>query len=128
MFTIGRLSRFPAKFKDREKTIQNIVKYNISQTETGIIIVTSTTGQYEQKIEIYDNIIHMNSKCKFYCTCPSFKFEFAYSAFQQDALADPEKFLQSIAKKPKDKNQFGILSGCKHLVALARHCFKIKIK
>lgn len=130
MLTIGYFSKFPSRYSDREKLTKTIVFNNISSniTEKNTIIIKSTTNKYIQEIEIHDEKIHLNSPCKVFCSCESFKFEFANPVFKSGSLLKPIEFIRSVVSRPKERNEFNIPSGCKHIVALARATLKIKIK
>jgi len=128
LLTLNDFIRFPTAFKDREKLVDKIRLLSIipKKTEYGIE-VKSRTDKYEQIIEIYDNKINLKSSVKVTCNCESFKFEFANAVFKAGSLINAIAFLRSIIKRPKEKNEFNIPSGCKHIIALARACLKIKI-
>lgn len=130
MLTLGYFSKFPAAYKEREKSVQDVVFNKISPItkEDKTIFIVSSTGKYTQEIMIQDETIHLNSPCKVFCTCESFKYEFANSVFRSGSLLKPIEFVRSIIKRPKEKNEFNIASGCKHIVALARQVIKIKLK
>ena len=129
MLTLGYMSKFPAAYKDREKSIKTVLFNKISPaTHSGDkITVVSSTDKYTQEIVIHDKIIHLNSPCKVFCTCSSFKFEFANPVFKAGSLLKPIDFVRSIISRPKEKNEYNIPSGCKHLVALSRQVLKLKI-
>jgi len=130
MLTLGYFSKFPAAYKEREKSVQDVVFNKISPItkEDKTIFIVSSTGKYTQEIMIQDETIHLNSPCKVFCTCESFKYEFANAVFRSGSLLKPIEFVRSIIKRPKEKNEFNIASGCKHIVALARQVIKIKLK
>ena len=129
MLTIGYFSKFPSLYKDREKSVKEVVftKIVVNPDTDKNIIIDSSTEKYTQQIVIHDKTIHLNSPCKVYCSCESFKFEFANAIFRAGSLNSPLEFVRSIIKRPKEKNEFNIASGCKHIVALAREALKIKI-
>ncbi len=130
MLTLGYFSKFPSAYKEREKSVQDVVFNKISPItkEDKTIFIVSSTGKYTQEIMIQDETIHLNSPCKVFCTCESFKYEFANSVFRSGSLLKPIEFVRSIIKRPKEKNEFNIASGCKHIVALVRQVIKIKLK
>ena len=131
MLTLGYFSKFPAAYKDREKSISSVNFNNISpelDSENKKIIIKASTDKYQQELEIYDELIHLNSPVKVFCSCESFKYEFANSVFKAGSLLKPISFVRSIVSRPKEKNQHNIPCGCKHLVALCRQVTKIKIK
>lgn len=129
MLTLGYFGKFPAAYKNREKSVKDVVftKIVVNPDTDKNINIDSSTGKYSQQIIIYDETIHLNSPCKVYCSCESFKFEFANAVFRAGSLNSPLEFVRSIIKRPKEKNEFNIASGCKHLVALSRQALKIKI-
>ncbi len=130
MLTLGYFSKFPAKYKEREKLTKEVIFTNINTTitEKDTILINSSTNKYQQTMEIYDNNIHTNSPCKVFCNCESFKYEFANALFRAGSLLKPIEFVRSIIKRPKQKNEYNIASGCKHIVVLSRHVLKLKIK
>jgi hypothetical protein len=127
--TLGYFSKFPAAYKDREKSIGEVRFNNIHQDIIkDKIIIHASTDKYQQEMEIQDEIIHLNSPVKVFCTCESFKYEFANAVFRAGSLLKSVKFVRSIISRPKEKNQYNVPSGCKHIVALARQVIKIKPK
>lgn len=130
MLTVGFFSKFPSAYKDREKSIKSVVFNNITPivNENGTIFIKSSTDRYTQEVEIQDENIHLNSPCKIFCSCESFKYEFANAVFKSGSLLKSIEFIRSIVSRPKEKNQFNIPSGCKHIVALCRQILKLKIK
>lgn len=127
MKTIGYFSKFPAIFKDREKTVKDIIFVNINTTmHDNNIVIHASTNKYQQELEIHDKTIHINSPVKIFCSCESFKFEFANSVFKTGSLLNQLDLLKSIVTRPKEKNQHNIPSGCKHIVALIRQILKSK--
>ncbi len=129
MLTVGFFSKFPSAYKDREESIKSVVFNNITPTinENGTIFIKSSTNKYTQEMEIKDETIHLNSPCKIFCSCESFKFEFANAVFKSGSLLKSIEFIRSIVSRPKEKNQFNIPSGCKHIIALSRQILKLKI-
>ncbi|HOD61966.1 MAG TPA: hypothetical protein PKG96_07690 [Bacilli bacterium] len=127
--TLGYFSKFPAAYKDREKSIGEVRFNNIHQDIIkDKIIIHASTDKYQQEMEIQDEIIHLNSPVKVFCTCESFKYEFANAVFRAGSLLKSINFVRSIISRPKEKNQYNVPSGCKHIVALARQVIKIKPK
>jgi len=129
MLSIGYFSKWPAIYKTREKSVEDVIFTNINTTVgENEITIDSTTEDYTQEIIIKDNTIHLNSPCGVFCSCESFKFEFANAVFRAGSLIKPIEFVRSIIKRPKEKNEFNIPSGCKHIIALSRQVLKMKIK
>jgi hypothetical protein len=131
MLTLGYFSKFPAKFKNREELVKPIIfeKINVERSaDSKRIIITGKTDKYEQEIEIFDSHFTLKSECKVFCNCESFKYEFANSLFKSGSLRRPISFIRSIIKRPKQKNEYNIPSGCKHIIALIRQAIKVKIK
>lgn len=127
MLTLGHFSKFPSHYKDREKTVKDVIFTSITSTvKENKIIINSSTDKYTQEIIIHDTTIHLNSPCGVFCSCESFKYEFANAIFRAGSLIKPIEFVRSIIKRPKEKNEFNIASGCKHIVALSRQAIKIK--
>lgn len=129
MLTISYFSKFPAIYKNREKLVQGVIFNKITPTIDGDTIhISSSTDKYIQEVLIKGENIHLNSPCKIFCSCESFKYEFANAVFRNGSLLKPISFIRSIIKRPNEKNKFNIPSGCKHIVALMRQILKIKIK
>jgi len=130
MLTLGYFAKWPSQYKEREKLVKGVIFNNITPTvnENGTIFIKSSTDKYIQEVEVRDEIIHLNSECKVFCSCESFKYEFANAVFKAGSLLKPIEFIRSIVKRPKEKNQFNTPSGCKHIVALCRQILKLKIK
>jgi len=127
--TLGYFSKFPAAYKDREKSIGEVRFNNIHQNIIkDKIIIHANTDKYQQEMEIQDEILHLNSPVKVFCTCESFKYEFANAVFRAGSLLKATSFVRSIISRPKEKNQYNVPSGCKHIVALARQIIKMKPK
>jgi hypothetical protein len=127
--TLGYFSKFPAAYKDREKSVGEIRFNNINQDIINDkIIIHANTDKYQQDIEIQDEVIHLNSPVKVFCSCESFKYEFANAVFRAGSLLKSLSFVRSIVSRPKEKNQYNVPSGCKHIVALARQVIKVKPK
>ncbi len=128
--TLGQFTRFPAKFRDREESINYVVLTNINYSveEDKIVVTSQTESGYQQEIEILDNKISLRSPCKVYCDCESFKYEFSHAVFKQNSLLHPFKLLRSVISRPKIKNPYNIPSPCKHIARLAREALKIKLK
>lgn len=129
MLTIGYLSKFPAAYRNRESSVKFVTFNEIKADKISdeIINIKSKTDKYIQEVEIYDKTIHLNSKCKIFCSCESFKFEFANSLFRQESLLHPTEFIRSVISRPKKTNQFNIVSPCKHIIALLRTITRMKI-
>ena len=130
MLTLGYFSKWPAAYKDREKSVNTVFFNKISPPliQDNIITIVSSTNKYTQEIIIHNDIIHLNSPCKVFCSCESFKFEFANAVFRSGSLTKSLDFIRSIVSRPKIKNEFNIPSGCKHIIALVRQVLKFKIK
>jgi len=67
MLTLGYFSKFPAAYKDREKSVKNVIFTNIQRdvTDDGKIIIHARTDKYQQEMEIQDNTIHLNHLLKY---------------------------------------------------------------
>jgi len=127
MLTLGYFTKFPSRYRHREDSLKNVTFIDISkEVEEDGIIIRSNTGKYAQEIKIFDTAIRLKSPCKVYCSCESFKFEFAHPIFRSGSLLKPISFVRSIINRPRERNEFNIPSGCKHIVALARMAPKIK--
>jgi len=105
MLTLGYFSKFPAAYKDREKSVKNVIFTNIQRdvTDDGKIIIHARTDKYQQEMEIQDNTIHLKSPVKVFCSCESFKFEFSHAIFRAGSLLNAIHFIRSIIQRPKEK-------------------------
>jgi hypothetical protein len=130
MLDIGYFSKFPAAYKDREKTVAEISFSNLDYeiTKNNTILIKSSTGKYNQEIEIVSDVVSLKSPCKVFCSCESFKYEFVNSLFKSGSLLHSMSLVRSIISRPKQKNTHNIPSGCKHIVALTRKIIKLKHK
>lgn len=120
---------YPSTFKHRQQDwkIQQANIIDIKITTDGILL-TGQVKKYNQYILLNGSFLD-NIPIKIACTCPSFKFEFAYALNKTNSLLYPDNFLDyNIA--PKEKNIHRIESGCKHLITFANHIvrFRNKIK
>jgi hypothetical protein len=115
------LSKFialPKIFQDREIPKKFSVK-NISEKDNGfllefIIKSSSSNENYTPTIWVSDEIITANTKCLFYCNCPSFKFEFeSILAINNGLYGNPTS-----DKLPKKRQTLFV---CKHLTTIIHH-------
>ncbi len=127
MLTLGYISKFPAAYKDREKSVKDVVFTDIRQDLADKkIIIHARTNKYQQEMEIQGETIHLKSPVKVSCSCESFKFEFSHAIFRAGSLLNSIYFIRSIIQRPKEKNPYNTPSGCKHIVALSRQVIKLK--
>ena len=122
MIQFARLLSYPATFKHLEKNVKplNINTINASLINN-IITVKTIINEHELELNVFDNQLRPNSPCKIYCDCDFFKFSLAYGLYKADALLYPERF---VLKPPKTKNTFLTLSGCKHIILVARAIYQ----
>ncbi len=126
--------RFPAQYGKRQSGIARLdVKIaDVQDTEDQLIIgglSKSSKSQYAQRIEIQkiDNIFNKQCSIQILCSCESFKYEFAGALLRNKALLETEFFEYAIKMhKPKKKNINQVVSGCKHVIALANIIWKNK--
>lgn len=136
MIELGKLTRFPAFFRYREKLVDSVelLNININQVEgEGILATSNSRSGHSQYIMIRDDKIGLKSLCKIYCTCESFKYDFAYALNKIDSLYIPSfidkmKMFRSTIKRPRERNVYNIPSPCKHIVKLARYLIRTKTK
>jgi len=125
--------QFPSLFTARQDSWKPL-RPRLEQREKkqkgkdNIIVLRGSTGDYEQFIELTADTIELSSPAKISCTCPSFKFEFAFALNKNEALYMPENFTESIQNPPKKKNLYKIPTACKHIIAFARFIDKHKHK
>jgi len=125
--------QFPSIFVSRQDSWKPLrprleQREKVEKGKQKSIILKGRTGEYEQVIEVIDEKIRLASEVKISCTCPSFKFEFAFALNKSQALHMPENFIESTQQVPKKKNIYKIPTGCKHIIAFARFIDKHKHK
>lgn len=128
MIELKQLIRFPATFKEREKLVDQVKLTSIIPTKTDYgFEIKSQTNKYKQIMEIHDSKISVKSPVKVSCDCESFKYEFCNAIYKAGSLVNAFSFLRSIISRPKEKNQYNVISGCKHLIKMSREVLKIKV-
>ena len=134
MLNLGYFTKFPAVYKDREATVKLVTFENVNyeNTKDGNILIKSNTEKYNQEILLVldenNKSISLRTPCTVYCSCESFKYEFANSLFKNNSLINPINMIRSIISRPKKKNMHNIPSGCKHIIALSKQIIKLNHK
>lgn len=122
MIPFGRLLSFPLTFKNLEGKIKELTVQSIDATESGgVITVDSTINDHQQQMLIHGDLIESNLPVQVYCSCQFFTYNLAYALNKVGSLLYPENF---ILKPPKSKNTSLTISGCKHLILLARSLYQ----
>lgn len=120
---------FPTQYKERQKSVKPYQTrlVNIYRNNNEIIIVGSSS-KYQQKMGFYksneSDELELNTPIRIYCGCPSFNFEFAHILNDENALLNPEEFKIATRKTPKEKNEFSVLTGCKHIISFGSAIYK----
>ena len=94
--TLGYFSKFPAAYKEREKLVNDVIFTEITynKSEDQKILVNSRTNKYFQEMEIEGETINLHANVKVFCSCESFKYEFANSIFKSGSLKRPISFIR----------------------------------
>ncbi len=125
MVEFRQLLTFPGVYFKRMISVTNIknIKINNIEKNNDNIKIMATVNKHDVEIHFHDTQIKQNTPVSVVCTCESFKFEFAYTMNQQTSLIGAKHF---ILDSPKKKNTNNIISGCKHIIALAIYIQKNK--
>ena len=132
MFKFSDILKFPGIYSKREEKIRkvNLQLANVEENNNLLTlggVCTSQRNQYGPKIEVHKNgkeNLNLYYPVKILCSCESFKYEFAGALLKVNALLEEEYFKYNIMMhKPRKKNIYQLPSGCKHIIALARHCW-----
>ena len=108
---------FPSVYKERNKEIKELQIFLIDvKIVDNKIIIESNCNGYNQTIEFQKNIIKPSTHIKIFCSCSSFKYEFASVLKKYDSLYNDNLFVN---KLPKEKNPYRVICGCKHLIKFA---------
>lgn len=120
MLTLSRFMSKPFLYRNRKTpNMGNISLINCtpgSEENSGFIVdflvkSSSKPDEYESSIQLYtEDSITLNTKCKFRCNCPSFKYEFETMLYNNGALIG----LPSSKRMPKKRTGVFV---CKHLIA-----------
>jgi hypothetical protein len=109
----------PSKYRNRYEKIKLVKLYDLKITETDKFRIFSGNTGYITEIAFNKNQkIDTTSEIRVNCTCKSFEFEFAEVINKANGLLYPKDFSNQVSNKIK------LLSGCKHLIFLARHIFE----
>ena len=123
----GQILNPPTYYSNRQDSIREIKFTQVKQSiESDLLTIIGFT-KYESKIQfIKSDISKIDIKTEILvdCTCPSFKFEFAFA--NKKWLIFPEKYILTLP--PKEKNPYRLMGVCKHLYALGRYIFVNKNK
>ncbi len=125
MVQFGRLLSFPLEFKNLEEKIKDVKidKLVARRNGTDQIVVDASANGHPVMMVIYDKEIQASSPVKLSCGCQFFTYNLAYGLYKQDSLLNPESFT---LRPPKSKNTSLVLSGCKHIIKIARELYARK--
>jgi hypothetical protein len=121
-----QLLNFPAYYKSREKSLNKLVVNKVINVllQPDFFTISANINNHIPTINIIGNMnngITPDHIVQISCSCESFKYEFAASINNINALINPDDFNTGAALK---KNKFNIPSGCKHIIILARYVWK----
>ena len=118
MLTFARLLSFPLTFKNLDPKINAIDISDITAIRyNDRIVIHSVANGHEVYIENLSDSIAAKNPVRVFCDCDFFKYNLAYPLYKTGSLLFPERFM---LKPPKHKNTSMQLSGCKHIILMAR--------
>ena len=80
---------------------------------------------YYVSIATPDTKLTANSPLKIYCSCPDFRYTFAYVLYKHDALLYENEFPDEFKTiPPKKRNPYQIPFACKHVYTVLWHIYK----
>ena len=126
MIQFGRLLSFPLEYRHLENKVKDVkidqlvAKRDINNDK---IIVNASANGHPVVMVIFGNEIQASSEVMLSCGCQFFTYNLAYGLYKQGSLYSPESF---VLRPPKSKNTSLILSGCKHIVKIARELYARK--
>ncbi len=125
MIQFGRLLSFPLAFRNLEEKIKDVKveKLVAKRVNDNQIYVDSIANGHAVQIMIYDNELKVASHVQLHCDCKFFAYNLAFGLHQHTSLLHPESF---VLIPPKSKNTSLVLSGCKHIVKIARELYARK--
>lgn len=119
MLNFGRLLSFPLTYKHLNDKLGLITVQDIqTRLDNNVIHIFAIANNHEVHIDIFNNRISSDTPVKVYCNCDFFKYNLAYSLLKNDGLLFPENFTKLFP--PKSKNPGLSLSGCKHIILIAK--------
>ena len=126
MILLKRITTFPSYFSSRNEKLRSVAFQRITQaigshsvTFTGTTAKSGYTTSIE--VELVDRKIALQSPIKMRCSCESFTYEFLFPAHMNKGLLGDLPKLPIGKTKPKEKNPYSIVAGCKHVVKLAQY-------
>lgn len=124
MIYFKQILSFPSIFKDRNDNIKKLIIFltEINKDSDNNIIIKSSCNNHNQIIKFYDDNFNSKTKVQIYCSCESFKYEFSYVLFENDGLLNGNFFQKNF--KPKIKNPYNYICGCKHIISLSQYVIK----
>lgn len=121
MVLFKQILSFPSHFKSRIQSLNDLKIFLTNIKNNNKLIIESSCHNYNQAIEFNDNRFSPRTHVKIYCSCESFKFEFANVLATYDGLYNSDFFIDNPSKI---KNPYGIICGCKHIIALSQYIMK----
>ena len=125
MIQFGRLLSFPLEYRHLENKVKDVQIEKLIANREGDnkIIVNASANGHPVTIVIFGSEIQSSSEVTLSCGCQFFTYNLAYGLYKQNSLYNPESF---VLRPPKSKNTSLILSGCKHIVKIARELYARK--
>ena len=125
MIQFGRLLSFPLEFRNLEEKIKDVKidKLVARRQDEDKIFVDASANGHPVMMLVFDRELQASSPVKLSCGCQFFLYNLAYGLYKQDSLLNPESFT---LRPPKSKNTSLVLSGCKHIIKIARELYARK--
>ena len=127
MVAFGRLLSFPMAFQHLEQKVKDVKidKLIAKKVNDQQILIDAAANGHSVQMMIFDKELSASSQVMLYCDCKFFEFNLAFGLSQQSSLLHPEMFK---LVPPKSKNTSLVVSGCKHIVKIAREIYAQKVK
>lgn len=127
MIQFGRLLSFPLAFRNLEEKVKDVKleKLVAKKVNENQIYIEAVANGHNVQLMIYDKELQVSSHVQLHCDCKFFAFNLAFGLHQHTSLLHPESF---VLVPPKSKNTSLVLSGCKHVIKVAREIYARKAK
>ena len=125
MIQFGRLLSFPLAFRHLEDKIKDVKidKLQAKKINDNQIYIDAAANGHAVQFMIYDSKLEVSSRVQIQCDCKFFTYNLAFGLHQHTSLLHPESF---VLVPPKSKNTSLVLSGCKHVIKVAREIYARK--
>ena len=127
MIYLRDIVQFPAQFRHRFKKLYEVgfTSIQTDQKENSIQFIgtTAKSGHTTQiEMALKNGRIDMQSPIQMRCSCESFQYEFMFPAHKQKGLlGELPQLPPGKSVRPKVKNPYSVVGGCKHIIKLAKY-------